>query len=714
MAYGVRWIIEFAARNQDLFRIEVLQNNYNDEAVRLRGAESPIETEEDNSDYLFMPIRKQTGTLRIMDDGYDLDGNEFNYLDMIPSSKFDNLVKLWQVGTTDTLRWIGYMCPESLTSRVFETAVLREFQLVCPLGQLYKVPLSFSNTDTDLGSVKTMGQILHAALSCAEGVAWNTVYKQNNVHGREDLIATVSLINFVTENKPTHTTPQSELQNFTATWKDDNTSWGSVLESVCTFWGWTLYSRGLNIYIIAQFQNLPFTQFQFCDLLSTANTQLPDIAYNQIDFNDLNFASTDNTECRKLGYRNVKVTSDVNENAEVINPDYDRLNFSFWTDDQQGQQIVHSNNDYLYVVRRLGPDNSSTQYIDNYQIHENRLLQTLGNTAPFVLMLYEGWQSAQFANVTSFSFNRAICCWIGGQNNRITFFARTMDDVCIPSNSVICIDAACALTYDADADSGSEGQGQAQLEGRTFIAAIKVGNYYWDNYNKIWTTTSTNFGVSVRADGSITMPQNEINSVGIPTQGVLFDNHAGSKGFCLYNPNGAVVCGRMTISIYSTASSEEPTTQTLNLIIKNLTVSIYNQDWDVQPQNKAEHEYKDVASESFDEDLSVNLQMASGNKNTYGRGQLFNPDLTMLVTVPFRTATNEYQSIAPEVRLLQRLKGCYGSVQLQNTIEIMDNIDASLPNASVTGHWATIETFRPMCVSHNWVNGTMKLTLVNR
>ena len=149
MAYAVRWQINFVARNQDSYRLEILQDGWSDGITYLRGAEKPIETSEDNSDDIFTPIRKQTGALRIADNGFDINGNAFDYTDLIPTDTFDNQVRLWLVGQTDTLRWVGYIRPDSLTSRLFEYVSIREFQIVCPLGTLYEMPVSFSNTKND-------------------------------------------------------------------------------------------------------------------------------------------------------------------------------------------------------------------------------------------------------------------------------------------------------------------------------------------------------------------------------------------------------------------------------------------------------------------------------------------------------------------------------------------------------------------------------------
>ena len=77
MAYAVHWQINFVAlHSNDAYRVDILEDGYSEDVVHLRGAANPFETTEDNSDDAFTPIRKQTGSLRIADNGYDMDGSQ--------------------------------------------------------------------------------------------------------------------------------------------------------------------------------------------------------------------------------------------------------------------------------------------------------------------------------------------------------------------------------------------------------------------------------------------------------------------------------------------------------------------------------------------------------------------------------------------------------------------------------------------------------------
>lgn len=748
ITYGVRWQINFVALHSgDKYRVEILEGGYNGSITRLLGAANPFETSEDNTDDAFTPIRKQTGSLRIADNGKDLDGNTFDYTELLPTDTFDFQVRLWKEGTTDVLRWIGYIRPDSLTSRMFEMVSIREYKLTCPLGVLYEIPVTFTNTKIDMGTVKSMGQILYTALNSLN-VAWNKVLKQDNVTNLNDLKSKVSLLNFISNNKPTHGT-LSDVDTFTATWTDDTTSWGAVLEDVCKFWGWTLYSRALDLYIVARNQRDQFKSMAFSQLPNSnpIPDQDPDIEY--VNFEDLDYASTNHTECRRLGYKNVTVESNVNDKEVVLDPDYNNADMSYWLVNNNPGQIVHKSNNYLYMLRRLGAEDSQAtmieQFFDNYQIRENRLLQT-SMAVPFVLCTHDSWDSEAFRTATALNMKKGICCYTNMGPNPVRTYnliIKTLEDIAVPLNSVLCISASVDISYNPDPDASSCGEDSLLdqdantappaewqphtadpdeeyykpiLEDRKVFVTLQVGEKYWDYDNGQWTTQQKFIPLTFHKDGSIVDPVNQWEAGGFVPTGILFDNHNGSKGLCIYMTvsanNGDGICGRMKLMVYDNIITFEDHIGRLNNgILNDLSVSIYNTDSKFDPKNKASHEFKGVASARFHNDLSVSLKMASGSNNLYGLGQIFNANFSLLTTLSFINEGGGTILKQPEQRLLERMTEFYRNVSVQNTIEVLDDPLAELPSTVIVKDGG--EQYHTQNVTHDWHNGKMKITIIN-
>ncbi len=757
--YQVEYYIEFVSLDETKYRIDILREFFGTlTPVPLRGAASPIETVEDNSENIFMPIRKQTGKLCIADNGKDMNGGDFDYTMLVPNNIFEYQVRLWSIASdqSETLRWIGYIRPDSLTSRIFEAVTIREYQITCPLGVMYNIPMSFSNNKTDSGTVKSIGQILHMALSSVR-VDWNRLYKQDNVEANEDIKAKISLLNFV-DNTPTHTNPSSDdIDAFTATWTDDSTKWADVVEDICKFWGWTMFSRGLDIYIVAHGQYLSFKYFDFANIASDSpvGTVINDweTAY-AVDLQELQYLSTDHTESRQLGYNTINIHNNAKAKEIVVNPDFQKLPMSYWLDG--GGKVVHQSNDYYYILRRLGYSSSqksnTNDFVDNYQINENRVL-TIGHDVPFVVCYTDGWDGETYPTKTEFNLKMGIACYAAGnsQPKRPMFSVKTLEDVILPKNSVICLQAKADISYNPDPDyptggiveSGSKPtnpnptgnantmlpydaqrvQGEnnkwdlkpvfeatysGQPLNRKITISLQIGDKYWSPGDGSWIDNAVQFDIPIRPDGSIVSPLN------IDQGGILFDDHYGSNGYCIYNNGETGLCGRLKLTVYNNSSNLD-FTRLFNCLLTNLQVGIYNTDSKLYPQAKESHTYKKDMNTAFWNKLDVNLNMASGSLNKYGLGQLYNSDLSMLETVRFRTSPVLYESFLPEDRLLNVMAAVYEYATYQYTIEVSDNELTCCPIARFVGHWSLPgPIFHLQSCTHKWRDGKIKITIIDK
>lgn len=713
MAYEVRWQVNFAARNGDKYRIEILEDGWDEEPVRLLGAESPIETREDNPSDFFTPIRKQTGFIRIVDTGKDLDGNDFNYEDMIPSGVFDFQVRLWLEGdnNNDTLSWIGYMRPDSLTSRLFEYVSIREFTIACPLSVMYDVPFTFSNNNNNKGTVKRIGQILYSALS-ATGIDWDYVYKQNNISYRDDLCSMVSLFNFIGSTTPFQiSTPSGDDPNvFSATWKDDETYLGEIVEEICKFWGWVIYTRSKNIYIVTPGDVKFFAKFPFSDLQSGSRITPTDIMTPAVTLVDEDFVSVNHSTQRLQGHKMIKVVSDVNEHKEIARPNFNELTLDYFPPEQIFHVVYP---DTMYFLKRFVGNIISVharyQYIENLQIYQNTTIQSGGLDVPLVIALTDVFKSDDFPTKTEFNFKSEIVVFQGGQTDSVIFWMQTIDDIIVPAYSKICIVARCYTDIsDGNPNYWSPVPSGTPASGKTIKATLKVGDKYWDQANWQWTTQVAYIYLEVRADGSITYPVNWIEN-GTVHPDLLFDNHYGSAGFCAYT-NGEGLCGRMRLAIYKTATGE-PTSYSVNCIMTDPSIFIVNENDKMNPVNKSEHIYSKIANNRFLTDYVVSNKISSGSKNNYGLGQLYTPNFQMLETVNVRLNGEEEEQLEPEVNLLNRLRSVYASISRIDTVEVKNNIEAGLPIVQLI---INDKTYTPISCSHNWRESKISLTITDQ
>ena len=89
---AIHWDIPFKSlRSARTYWVSVYDNSYGSNTpVELKGGVVPFETEEDDDDDWFKPVRTQSGYLRIVDDGNDSSGYPLSsgdkWTDMIPSN----------------------------------------------------------------------------------------------------------------------------------------------------------------------------------------------------------------------------------------------------------------------------------------------------------------------------------------------------------------------------------------------------------------------------------------------------------------------------------------------------------------------------------------------------------------------------------------------------------------------------------------------------
>lgn len=148
------------------------------ELVTLRGGAEPFVTQEDDNDDIFTPIRKQTGTLRIV----DTDGSLMENL--MPRNNVEKMVKLY-TGTWDStfttftdgeIKWQGFLCAQAYSQPAGNGVTELEFPVKSMLAALEDVPMDYS----DAARVTRIGYLFAKAsygiLNSSSQSPWSDFY----------------------------------------------------------------------------------------------------------------------------------------------------------------------------------------------------------------------------------------------------------------------------------------------------------------------------------------------------------------------------------------------------------------------------------------------------------------------------------------------------------------------------------------------------------
>ena len=340
---AIHWQIKFySLRAETLYTVNVYDNSYTGTPVQLTGAAQPFETSEDNDDDFFAPIRRQSGYLRIVDNGKDNDGNTFNWRNMIADTDTSRPVTL--TDGNGNVRWQGFMQPQNFGVGLYMSPQEIEFPLQCPISITEGIDINF--TQTAIGNFAyLLKYIVDSIPTCAPT---NFVF-QGGYRAMYILLKRIDWQNFVLGSGDEG---------------DEGMTMYDCLDGMCLFWGWTLREHGRTWYFTCADDSTAMTSglvLSKTELNAVASENMtwksPESIFVSRTVGDI-FASTNNIDMQIRGPRKVVITSDANIATDFVIHPFDSLleadmNEAGWQFGiHYGDQIIGHTNDVLNVNRR--------------------------------------------------------------------------------------------------------------------------------------------------------------------------------------------------------------------------------------------------------------------------------------------------------------------------------------------------------------------------
>ena len=308
---AIHWQVKFKTlRGGKVLTISVYDNTYSGNPIPLKGGAEPFVTEEDNDDDPFKAIRQQTGSLRIVDDGYAADGvTAFNWRDLQPRSDHDRPIILRD--EDDNILWQGFLQPQNFSGTLYQKTQEREFPVQCALSILG----SQYPTTTDAGIVNFAYLLNYISTTISTQssslVAFTEFIIQGGGDARRWLLKKFQWSNLLSSDSEQNVTAKYDL--FTC------------LEDLCNYWGWQVRTEGTRLYLMCQDDDdeqrtITFTPSQLASMatgLSSGGTEDNDPFVRQ-DLTGEIFASNDNDDMFMSGPSKVIVKADCNEQSTVV------------------------------------------------------------------------------------------------------------------------------------------------------------------------------------------------------------------------------------------------------------------------------------------------------------------------------------------------------------------------------------------------------------
>lgn len=254
MSRAKRWSMTFAAKNGIVYTVNIYDEGWTGSVTTLIPSAVPFETQENNDNNAFIPVRTSTGYLRFMvEDLAIID-------EIMCTSVNDRYVELITVsGGTTTVHWQGYMQSQTFQAKWDREGYEIEFPIVSALGILSDMPF------TPTGQAYTIGYILRNALtnSYLDFTKWHTPYRTST----HDFLARINdkiFKNDAVEQWVKHVGYNADVQ-----FPTEKISCLEVIESICKYFGWTLYERGTDLYFVSVNGNDIYQYGKISNILST-------------------------------------------------------------------------------------------------------------------------------------------------------------------------------------------------------------------------------------------------------------------------------------------------------------------------------------------------------------------------------------------------------------------------------------------------------------
>lgn len=673
------WIIRFRSlRAGTVYTVSIYDEDYTGlQPVELRPAAQPFTTDEDDSDDMFTPIRTQTGYLSIVDDGYDLAGNPFNWKEFLPATDTSRPVVLSHMENgAEVTDWMGFLQAQNFSGTLYGGTQERQFPIHCALS-------ATQGQDVDVAhqQIENFAYLIKAAIDSvpAEGRPTHIVV-QGGAKAQEQLLKRL------------------DWQLLTAT-DDDGQATSrydmfQVLSDLCAFWGWT--ARTYRHHLVLACADDPdattwlsMTAEQLATMAAGTPAGTTDGEWIQTALTGDIFASAQNDDTRLRGYSKVVVTADGgSDGSGLVDYATDRM-VQDMEDAGWNQQYITDDDKIIYYTNPLQSFSYATQQL---QAHQGAASFNMAQVAVERLFQREGSPFAVIRITNAYSAQQPAAVQMS------TVYEHGFSRVALTFSSTTYKLAHKYESQDSTMQKLNQGMGN-----KTMVCALGIGrtretSTWWNG--RTWVNQFATFHLSL---GN--------------TDDILYTVYNDGAGHAFYNssivcPQGAT--GRLFFDIYG--SEDMPETPTIaagsrafELAGFSISASRAARQTDqlsaTERHRANSRTYRATNHNANNEEFGVDNIYASDNLMAYGFGLLINPDGTFVERLQYGAL-----SLWPEQRLADRVARYWETSRRQLRTDLRTE---AIPEVTPCHH-LTIDGSHmyPVAISHLWRDDVTILTAI--
>lgn len=655
---AVRWTIDFVSlRNNTNYKVSIYDNSYSGNAIPLRGGAQPFYTEEDADSDFFKPVRSQSGYLRIVDDGKDANGNPFDWTDLIPPTGTSYRVIL--ANGNGRVCWAGFMQAQNFESNLYEPTQERSFPIVDDLGALATIDVSANSI-----GVVTFGYVLQHILEFQQ--QFSITASGSNVWNW--FLNRVNWDNFVeVDSDGIRRSKYSKLE---------------LLEEICRFWGLTCRQYGEDYFFVSPDDPFypDFSRIDDRGLDDLANGDYPPIdviGMSSIDIDDDVYASTDNIVSIVRGYRNAKVTANINKQADILKIDFSEIKEKLLYDNNI--TYTDSQDTRYYSCGRVYDEFDTEKYTIQYGEAQDYSFGAiyLSDTCPLDEVQYKrdfDWKVWMLVN----QYGSA-----GGQATPYCLRIIGKDIVCLSDGMLVI-------------------SGSAKSTAIGYVTArLRIGDEWWNGSG--WTNAGE--PTFTFEFGSDRPPLNEVSKI-VNTR-VLNSPYPSYDGYGIPISGNSGVCGTLFFEIIDVTTQDHSGTRLQHVEFNSFNISFVRRFTGKKINESDENVYFRESNLQFDSTHSVDTIFASDNNNNFGKGLLVTPAGRYMTTVDYTDNHGTY-SERPEEHLLNRLIAYGNRPRAIDRVELRTHLDDINPCVFIDA--VNISGY-PMAFRRDWRDDVLEVSI---
>ena len=290
----IRWQIRFFSLAGYKYYVNIYDPSWSGGVTELYGGAQPVTIDEDESDDMFIAVRKQSGYLSVIS-GLDVAGNSFDWKQFVALDDKSRPVQV--VDDDNQVLWQGFLQAETYEGSLYGLREERNFPLNSMLGVLECDDIVVSH------EIHNFAWLLEMIFTTVSPLEIGHFYFQGGLNARQHLLMRVDYQNLISLNDDNEIEPKYTK--------------AELLENICKFWGWTAREYKQDIYFTCADDTsesywLRLTPAQLHTLATESSAVGDTVPFSTEALSGDIYANTENNDLIKRCANKATVKSDAN------------------------------------------------------------------------------------------------------------------------------------------------------------------------------------------------------------------------------------------------------------------------------------------------------------------------------------------------------------------------------------------------------------------